>query len=331
MAESLIGKRLYLAKGKQRLLFERIEQQLSYKEMARCCRLSERTLYGWRNEKFLADAYCIFRLCQKSGVPFPKCAKFKERYWYTVVGAQKGGKSTYEKYGRIGGSEAYRKAQWQKWWDREGKVSMDWIGKKKGIQRPRYSSALAEFTGILLGDGGISNYQVTVTLHRIDDKMYGQFFRSLVKKLFNIPVGIYEDKRSLATNYVLSRKELVGFCEERLGLVVGNKIIHQVDVPDWIMQQPKYYTACIRGLIDTDGSVYTHRYCVSGKNYIYKKIDFTSRSKSLRCSLARMLRALDIVANIRGDHVAIDDQKAVKRFFAIVGSHNPKHLKRYDE
>ena len=35
------------------------------------------------------------------------------------------------------------------------------------------------FIGIVLGDGGVSDYQVTVTLHAVDDKEYGNYVVNL--------------------------------------------------------------------------------------------------------------------------------------------------------
>lgn len=61
----------------------------------------------------------------------------------------------------------------------------------------------------------------------------------------------------------VSRSELVKFCKD-IGLVIGHKIEQKIDVPDWIKKNEKYFRACLRGLVDTDGCVFTHRYKVNG-------------------------------------------------------------------
>jgi len=46
------------------------------------------------------------------------------------------------------------------------------------IDKPERSSNLAEFIGIILGDGGITERQVTVTLHKHDDKDFCFYVRA---------------------------------------------------------------------------------------------------------------------------------------------------------
>src|SRR3989344_3154088 len=47
---------------------------------------------------------------------------------------------------------------------------------------PSFSSDLAEFIGIVLGDGGITSRQVVITLHKDDDRDYAEYVVGLVKK-----------------------------------------------------------------------------------------------------------------------------------------------------
>jgi hypothetical protein len=41
-----------------------------------------------------------------------------------------------------------------------------------------------------------------------------------------------------------------------VGLPCGNKIRNRASIPSWIFENEKYLKACIRVLIDTDGSIY---------------------------------------------------------------------------
>jgi intein/homing endonuclease len=50
-------------------------------------------------------------------------------------------------------------------------------------------------------------------------------------------------------------KNLV-FTLEEIGLKAGNKSKNRTSIPNWILKDKQYSIACIRGLIDTDGSVY---------------------------------------------------------------------------
>ena len=88
------------------------------------------------------------------------------------------------------------------------------------ITDPLRSNELAEFAGILLGDGGITKYQVTLTLHSRNDELYSKFVIDLIKKLFGVQPAVYSKKDALAINIVVSRKELVSFCKKELNLPI---------------------------------------------------------------------------------------------------------------
>ena len=293
MKESLNKKRVLLPLGKQKRLITKIEKIMSVSEMARLCNRSERTIRDWRREKITADFGCLQKLCKKSGVPFPKAAQLLDRYWYAHKGGQLGGRVLVQKYGRVGGNPEYRKTKWREWWEREGKRmnAKNPILIGKPVQKPTYSANLAEFVGIVLGDGGISKYQVVVTLHITDDKEYSEYVASLLRKLFRTRVGISYRPKSSVVNIVISRIELVNYCTKILGLKIGNKVAQQVDIPNWIKQNKKYSIACVRGLVDTDGSIFTHSYKVNGKWYHYKKFAFTSLSRPMLNSVFKIFEA----------------------------------------
>jgi LAGLIDADG-like domain len=220
-----------------------------------------------------------------------------------------------------------QKDKWQIWWNTIGKFRDQAIP----IRIPKPSVQLAEFMGIMMGDGGISKYQVTITLHSETDKDYGIFVASLVQELFGVMPAIHPRAGCLAINIVVSRRALVRFCVEN-GLVIGNKIRQRIDIPGWIKERKEYRLACIRGLIDTDGSVFTHRYRVGGKWYSYKKLDFTSLSRPLCDSVHNTLQELGMRPRLaRNKSVRLDSKSDMEKYFIIVGSHNPKHLKRYRE
>ena len=184
--------------------------------------------------------------------------------------------------------------------------------------------------GIVLGDGGISDYQLVITLHHIDDRAYSRFVIRLIQKLFQVVPRVYHDQKDSVLNITVSRKELVRFCTEMLGLKIGNKVKQQVDIPTWIKHNEKFLTACVRGLVDTDGSVFTHTYTVGSKSYSYKKLAFTSRSKPLLASVYTALTNRGLRPHISQNvDVRLYSIRDMKEYFKMISSHNPKHLKRY--
>ncbi len=323
--------RVLFSEGKQRKFINKILSKVSVKEAAKICNLSQRTIRDWRREKFLPNLSALRKLCRRTAISFPSAVELKDDYWYTANGSSAGGIAVWKKYGRIGGDQEYRKKRWYEWWNREGRYKQHpIINAPIPINKPKKSEDLAEFTGIVLGDGGITQRQVTVTFCSKDEKEYGEFVTRLIKKLFNVPIGIYYDKKSAAVDLVISRSELVNFCIEKLGLKRGNKIKQQVDIPDWIKQNKLYLIACIRGLVDTDGCIFTHRYKSKGKWYGYKKFSFTSYSEPLRQSVFNFLRSNGFNPRLAQKRdVRLDSEKDTRRYFQLVGFHNSKNLKRY--
>jgi len=335
MAERFISKRLAFPAGSQRSFLVACTQGLGLTHVATAelLSVSSRTLTDWKREKFLLPLTAAKKLAQGAGIPIPKHAQIREPYWYTTHSSSAGGIAVYKKYGHVGGDPERRKQKWYAWWKREGRFKPHpIINVALPIKKPRNSAELAEFVGVVLGDGGISKRQVVITLNHRDDSAYGIYVISLIKKLFGVRPKIYYDSKDSVDNIVVSRSELVKFCTDALGLKIGSKVRQQVGVPSWVKRNRKFLIACVRGLIDTDGSVFTHRYRVNGKWYSYKKLAFANRSRPLLRSVFNIMKSIGLQPRLTdGVDVRLDSIADMRRYFIIVGSHNPKHLKHYQD
>lgn len=309
------------------LAFTQKEIGASWSELARLVGVHRRTMNDWKREKGTMSLPGLRAILEETGWDMPDNAKIKEPFWYCY----KGGAAFYKKCGRVGGDPEYRKKKWHEWWEREGRfISRNELFRTKSIKKPRKSTNLAEFVGIILGDGSIGQRQVTITLNSEDDKEYSKFVINLIKKLFDVTVGVYYRKNALAVDLSISRTELVSLCVNRLGLKRGSKVKQQVDIPKWIKQNRPYSIACVRGLVDTDGCVFTHSYKVNDKRYKYKKLAFTSYSKPLRQSVFKILEDNGLHPRLAaGKDVRLDSITDMKGYFKVFNFHNPKHVKRY--
>lgn len=196
---------------------------------------------------------------------------------------------------------------------------------RKEIKYPVRCVELAELIGVILGDGGLSgNHQLTVSFNNKTDKEYSVFLGRMLRKLFPIDYHIHPRKNCNGADIVVNSLNLVGFLLKQ-GLVAGNKVRNQVGIPGWIYEKIEYQKACLRGLIDTDGSFYCHRYNSNGKNYKYLKLCFASRSKPLLNSVMRILRKFDFDVYMHSDQVFIYSISGIKKYFEEIGTHNPKH------
>ncbi|TSA45755.1 hypothetical protein D4R51_01250 [bacterium] len=334
MAERCKSKRVKFPNNKQRdfLFSAKNKIGINWSEFAKILKISTRNLSDWKQEKLTLPLSAVKTICKKAGLRLPQNIKLLSPYWYAKKGARKGGLAVLKKYKIVGGDPKIRMKRWQEWWEKEGKFKKQPILDRFPIKKPPFSAKLAEFVGIVLGDGGISQRQVSITLNRETDKEYIKFVKKMIKSLFGVSPGLYSHLKSKADTIVVSRTELVDYLtQKKLGLKTGNKVKQKIDIPKWILRKKEYKIACLRGLMDTDGTVIIHKYKSNNQYYVYKKLGFTSRSFPLLKSVNNILIELKIKNRIAKDQYdirieAIDD---VKKYFDLVGSSNPKHLKRY--
>ena len=328
MAESFNSKRLVFPKGKQKLFIENAlaKSGLTQTKLADLIKISPRTLADWKREKFTMQEESAKKLSEKLELKIPDCVEIRASFWSVKKAAKLGAKATIKKYGAICTDPEKRKAGWKKWWQSKGKYSFKHHNQPKQFSKPKKSVELSEFVGIMLGDGGITDYQISITLNKRDDKDYIEFVAKMLEKLFRVKTG--RTVRESVVVLTLSRINLVNFCQ-KMGLVKGNKIKQQIDIPNWIKRTNRYSVACVRGLVDTDGGVFNHRYRSNGKEYCYRKLAFSSRSKPLIHSVGEILKQNLIKCRVdsKGD-IRLDDVGEVRKYFKTIGSHNPKHLNK---
>jgi len=118
-------------------------------------------------------------------------------------------------------------------------VKLNFLNKRRDIKIPKkYSSKLAEFFGIMLGDGHISNFQIVVSLGTKEAK-YSKYVQYLTKDIFggNPKIGIRKAdyKKRKYRDVYMGSVELVAWLKSE-GLV-SNKLESQVNVPNWIFRK----------------------------------------------------------------------------------------------
>lgn len=180
------------------------------------------------------------------------------------------------------------------------------------------SVELAELVGILLGDGHLSHYQLTVTLGT-KELGYARHATHLIKQVFGGTPRISRNRLGHITVY-LGSTEVTGWLIAR-GLVC-HKTRSQADIPTWVLDTPHHARAFVRGFFDTDGSVYALRHGI--------QISFTNASRQLLTSLRTVLKGLGYTPSaISARTVYLTKATDVRRFFGEVRPANSKHRSRY--
>lgn len=329
------GKRAKFPDGEQQVFLKESKKNLSFnswKEFAEEVEVHRRTLVDWKKGEYTMSLKVLKKVCDMLGTEIPSEIEQKERYWYTSKGdSSKGGRAVYEKYGQVGGDPEYRKKKWREWWEREGKFKFPGRFDRKEIKKPSETAELAEFIGIILGDGGITTDQVSVSLNSKADKEYIKVVHHMFEKLFGLDPNIIPREGISCSRVLASSRNLVDFLLKK-GLKKGNKVKQQVDIPEWIKRNKQLGIACVRGLVDTDGCVFTHEYQVNGKQYSYKKLTFRNYSRPLINSVQNIFKEVGLNPRMATkDDLRLDSKEDMEKYFKGIGSHNPKHLKRYEK
>lgn len=191
--------------------------------------------------------------------------------------------------------------------------------KRRDITIPkRYSNKLAEFFGIMLGDGNLSYYQVVVTLGT-KELAYAEYIVDLINNLFGARPKIGFRKNNFKDVY-LGCVDLTEWLRKE-GLVY-NKVASQVGAPRWVLSKKEYMENFLRGFFDTDGSVYRLRFGV--------QIAFNNKSEPLLQATHRMLKLLTYhPSKIAGPKIYLTKRNEVVRFFQEIKPANPKHEERF--
>ena len=190
-----------------------------------------------------------------------------------------------------------------------------------------YDENLAEFVGILLGDGhlGPSNYEISVTGDRLTDGWYiRKHVSALIEYLFETKPFVYE--QAGPKNVIRCRlycNDVFNFLVKKLGLPAGRRIGNDSNkIPGEIFANTKSLKACLRGLFDTDGGFHRHHPRTA-------MVEFYNRSPTLLKSIEEALRHLQFRISIDPRSIQIYCRDEIDRFFLEVGSRNPKNLIKY--
>jgi transcriptional regulator with XRE-family HTH domain len=302
----------------------------STKKLAKLVNISPRNYRDWKREKINISAGAAKILSYQFNVKLPEKEKTLVTRWKKVrkTASRIGGLACQKKHGCLFTLEQRKKG---------GKKAL-FVMRQKGLipeykefnLPKKHNNQLAEFTGILLGDGGLTPWQVHIALNSEADKNYVGFVSSLAKNLFGKKPKIYNHKKIKVIKVYYSGVILIKYLT-KIGLKIGNKVKQQVGVPRWIKSSQNCKIACLRGLMDTDGGVFLHKYRVNQKTYIYKKICFTNRSVPLLHFVFTTLKELDLtpklIDKVENKKVWLYNKNEVEKYLQVVGTHNPRLLK----
>ncbi|MBU1031386.1 LAGLIDADG family homing endonuclease [Patescibacteria group bacterium] len=153
-------------------------------------------------------------------------------------------------------------------------------------------SLLSYVIGIALGDGNLSNPNGRATRLRVTcdlkyPKLINKIQRSIATLLPNNKVSIVTRQGNYVDISCYSN-----FWESALGWRVGkgSKIVQKVSVPNWVKKNTEFKINCLRGLIETDGSIY--------KDRGYKMMMFVNAARKLAYDVYEIIKSLKFEPHI---------------------------------
>jgi len=182
----------------------------------------------------------------------------------------------------------------------------------------------AEFYGIMLGDGCIySNLSgICISGNSILDKNYIQkYVIPLINTLFDINPKIYYSKKANSIRAIVYSKDLVKFLLKD-GFPKGKKMFSKTEIPKRFFKKPKLIASCIRGLNDTDGSIYPR------KN-VKIVLDISIKSPTLLKSSVKAFNSIEFPIKYTKNRIYIYGEKQIKDFFELIGSSNQRNILKY--
>lgn len=205
-------------------------------------------------------------------------------------------------------------------------------GNIKEIKIPEKSEKLAELIGIILGDGSIEyakRYTLTIVGDSRKDREYLlNYVKPLCDSLFGVESKVSQHKTFNELFIKVHSKRLLEFLFS-IGLAAGDKIKSQETIPPWVFENDPYLKACIKGLVDTDGSIYELLPHWPG----FWQICFTNRNDTLLRDFREGLLKVGIncskIYNYKDGKktpkVYITKKTELGKFYKEIGFSNPKH------
>ena len=215
-----------------------------------------------------------------------------------------------------------------------------------GVTLPRLNDELLAYeTGVHIGDGSLqivagATHSVRYFGHSDDDWIfYSEIVPKMLKQLFNKEV--YPTKRNDAKTCTLSlcSKAVATFKRDVLCLPNGNK--NQLSgLPEFVKTDEKLLASCIRGIADTDFSVFFFR---KGGVCAHPAISCTMSNKPLILDIEAALKQLGFSTSVRYDvlrkrngrehteHiVTVCGKDQFRAWMETIGFSNPKQKTKFD-
>jgi hypothetical protein len=218
---------------------------------------------------------------------------------------------------------------------------------ERNLKLPKkHSKELAEFIGILAGDGYVSFNTKRNVISISGDSRYDHLYlknyvSDLIKSLFNLDTRVYKRKGANTAVLDFESKTLVEFL-----IKIGYYKHHSrnIKIPNWILKDKEFFIHLIKGLADTDFSLMLYRNRKLHPHY--PVISLTLADKDLIVILSKFLKELgfnvDLILNADNfdprfnkiwhrSRLRLSGRLNLQLWMDLIGFRNFRHINKYKE
>lgn len=307
----------------------------SFFEIGKENKISRSTFDCYRNGKFLLPERIFNKFVHNLNSDDRKLIelniqKFPDNYGQ-IIGGKRAYKINTKKFeeGRKKGIISIKKAK-----------AIDDLQLLSFLMKVKNSSEICEVIGAFIGDGCFNFYKNKLYYvgfsgdKRHDLNYYKEVIIPYIQKIFpNIRPTIKYVKNENTMQVVFYSKKLFYLLKEYFGFTPGKKTF-TVAIPKRILNNEKFLRATIRGIFDTDGSVFFDKRKIYKS--IYPRVVLQIKSKLLYHQLVNYLSRHFSLYNRFGSKrqiyiIEVYGKEQLKKWMSLIGFSNNRHLKKIRE
>lgn len=196
----------------------------------------------------------------------------------------------------------------------------------------KFDHNLAEFVGIMLGDGYLSfpkQPRIKIAFNSVVDRDYFNLVYQLLSDLFKTKV-IKEHRRNENTsNLYMFNRGVIRFIINDVGLVPSPKW-NRAEIPQWVFKE-NLETSVVRGYFDTDGSVII----TNNNGIVYPRLEMKISPSPMQNQFVAILQKYEFKFGAypigKGKvRIQLNGKKELEKWNRIIGFNNPKHQRKSD-
>lgn len=208
---------------------------------------------------------------------------------------------------------------------------------KLNINNFKIDKNLAEFYGILIGDGCISKFTSQGSVHhaiRIDGNSltdigyYNNHLKKLIEGIIQREVKVKFRKVGNCIFIMFEYRDFAVFLNNYLEFPFGKK--GEISINKEFVKNQQFLIAILRELFDTDGCLYFTKN--NSKNRSYPIIEISTHSSALVNQLYQFLCGLGFRVKISHfkDSVKLHGKDNLIKFMKFIGTNHPDKLSKFN-